>query len=117
MTSTTATPSTTRSVLLATLVATVAAGVVNTVISLVAQAAGADPAVFLGLMPAAYLVVTFVATLVAAVVWAGIRARAARPDDGGHERGDERDHEVSGRHQTEEDGRIGAGGLGDERDH
>lgn len=71
--------STAASIALATVTAGLLAAVVNTVIALVAQAAGADPAVSLGLMPAAYIVLGLVGILIGAIGWTIIRNRAAQP--------------------------------------
>jgi hypothetical protein len=76
---TSTTPSTARSIALATAVAGAGAAVVNTVISLVAQALGADPAVHLGLQPVPYILFGVVGVLVAALAWVAIGRRAERP--------------------------------------
>lgn len=77
---TTAPPvSTTRAIATATVVASVIAIIVNAIVSLVAQALGADPAVFRGLVPGAYILFTVVGVLIGAIGWHIIRTRAARP--------------------------------------
>lgn len=79
---TTATPSTTstgRGIALAVVAATVVASVINTVISLIAQALGADASVLMGLQPPLYIAFTLVGLLIAATAWVLIRKRAAHP--------------------------------------
>lgn len=76
---TTATTSTARGVAIATVVAALGSIVVNAVISLLAQAAGADPVAVGGLQPSAYILFTVVGVLAGAIGWAVIRRRAAQP--------------------------------------
>lgn len=78
----TATPSTTstgRGFAFAAVTATVVAGVINTVISLIAQALGADASVLMGLQPGLYIVFTLVGVIAGAAGWVIIRARSADP--------------------------------------
>jgi hypothetical protein len=79
--STTSAPTvpTTRSIASATAVAGLLSIIANTVISQVAQAAGADPVAVPGLALPAYALFTVAGVLVGAVGWSVIRTRAARP--------------------------------------
>ncbi|ONI80067.1 hypothetical protein ALI22I_42290 [Saccharothrix sp. ALI-22-I] len=67
-------------VVLGVLAAIVVASVGNTVVSFAAQAFGASPDVIQGLAPQAYVFLTTVGVVVAAVAWALIRAKAKRPN-------------------------------------
>lgn len=79
--STTSAPtvSTARAILSATAVAGLLSIVANAAISLLAQAAGADPVAAPGLAAPAYILFTVVGVLVGAIGWNVIRKRAARP--------------------------------------
>ncbi len=77
--STTSTSSTVRGVALSVVVATIAASVVNTVISLIAQALGADATRVMGLEPAIYIIFTLVGTIIGAIGWVIVRDRATAP--------------------------------------
>jgi hypothetical protein len=67
-------------VILGVLAAIVLASAANTAVSFAAQALGASPAVIQGLTPQAYVFLTAVGVIVAAVAWALIRSKAARPN-------------------------------------
>ena len=71
--------STARGIAVAAGLAAVGSILVNAVISLLAQAAGADPTVFLGLTAPAYIVFTIVGVLAGTIGWSIVRSRAARP--------------------------------------
>lgn len=71
--------STPRGVALSVATAWIVSAVVCTVVSLGAQALGADASVIMGLEPALYLIFALVGLLIAAAVWALVRSRAARP--------------------------------------
>jgi hypothetical protein len=75
----TSTQSTWRGAATAVAVVTVAASLVNLVISLVAQAAGADTTEFPGLAPAAFVSLTFLGTVAGVLGWIVVRAKADRP--------------------------------------
>lgn len=77
--STSTSTSTGRGVALAVVATTVVAGIVNTVISLVAQALGADASAIMGLQPATYLIFTLIGSAVGALGWVIVRRRAANP--------------------------------------
>jgi len=68
-----------RGIGLSVLTAGIASAVLNTVISLVAQAAGADATTVAGLTPPAYIVLAVVGLLIAALAWSAVRARATNP--------------------------------------
>lgn len=76
---TTGSTSTLRGIGLSVLTAGVASAVLNTVISLVAQALGADATRIMGLTPPLYIAFAVIGLLVAAVAWSVVRARAADP--------------------------------------
>ena len=78
-TRTTPTQSTWRRAATAVVVVTIAASVVNLVISSLAQAAGADPADYRGLAPAAYVSLTFLGAVAGVLGWIAVRAKADRP--------------------------------------
>ncbi|WP_211294327.1 DUF6069 family protein [Lentzea kentuckyensis] len=67
-------------VILGVLAAIVLASAANTAVSFAAQALGAAPEVIQGLTPQAYVFLTAVGVIVAAVAWALIRSKAARPN-------------------------------------
>lgn len=67
-------------VVVGVLAAIVLASAANTVLSFAAQAFGASPAVIQGLAPQAYVFLTTVGVIVAAVAWSLIRAKAKRPN-------------------------------------
>ena len=75
----TSTQSTWRRAAIAVVVVTIAASVANAVISLIAQAAGADTADYQGLTPAAYVSLTFLGTVAGVLAWIAVRAKADRP--------------------------------------
>ncbi len=79
--STTSAPTvpTARAIASATVVAGLLSIIANTVISQLAQAAGADPVAVPGLTVPAYVLFTVVGVLVGAIGWNVIRKRAARP--------------------------------------
>ncbi len=79
--STTSAPTvpTARAIASATVVAGLLSIIANTVISQLAQAAGADPVAVPGLTVPAYILFTVVGVLVGAIGWNVIRKRAARP--------------------------------------
>ena len=60
--------------------AIVLASAANTAVSFAAQGLGASPEVIQGLTPAAYVFFTAVGVIIAAVAWALIRRKAARPN-------------------------------------
>jgi uncharacterized protein DUF6069 len=76
---TTSAQSTWRRAAIAVVVVTIAASVANAVISLIAQAAGADTADYQGLTPAAYVSLTFLGTVAGVLAWIAVRAKADRP--------------------------------------
>ncbi|WP_158841466.1 DUF6069 family protein [Saccharothrix deserti] len=67
-------------VVVGVLAAIVLASAGNTVVSFAAQALGASPQVIQGLAPQAYVFLTTVGVVVAAVAWSLIRSRAKRPN-------------------------------------
>jgi hypothetical protein len=67
-------------VTLGVLAAIVLASVANTAVSFAAQGLGASPEVIQGLAPQAYVFLTTVGVVLAAVAWALIRRKAARPN-------------------------------------
>ncbi|GGU67397.1 DUF6069 family protein [Lentzea flava] len=67
-------------VVLGVLAAIVLASAANTAVSAAAQALGASSAVVQGLTPQAYVFLTAVGVVVAAVAWTLIRRKAARPN-------------------------------------
>jgi hypothetical protein len=67
-------------VILGVLATIVLASAANTAVSFAAQALGATPEVIQGLTPQAYVFLTAVGVIVAAVAWALIRSKAARPN-------------------------------------
>ena len=79
MTSVATTGSAVRAVATATLVASVLAVPANAMVSLAAQAAGADPTVVEGLAIYAYGTFTVIGVLAGAIGWAVIRTRASQP--------------------------------------
>ena len=81
MATTASSTSTGRGAALVVVAATVVASVVNTVISLVAQAMGADASVIMGLQPVVFIVFTLIGTALGALGWVVIRRRAATAND------------------------------------
>jgi len=79
LTRTTPAQSTWRRALTAVVVVTVAASVANLVISLIAQAAGADTDDYQGLLPASYISLTFLGAVAGVLAWIAVRAKADRP--------------------------------------
>lgn len=71
--------STIRAIATATAVASIGAIIANAIISQAAQALGADPTIFRGLLAPAYILFTVVGVLVGAIGWNIIRNRAERP--------------------------------------
>ncbi|WP_207311934.1 DUF6069 family protein [Lentzea alba] len=67
-------------VILGVLATIVLASAVNTAVSFAAQELGASAEVIQGLAPQAYVFLTAIGVVVAAVAWALIRRRAARPN-------------------------------------
>ena len=76
---TTAAEPTWRRAATAVVVVTIAASVVNLVISLIAQAAGADTADYRGLAPGAFVSLTFLGAVAGVLGWIAVRANADRP--------------------------------------
>ncbi|MGI5129606.1 DUF6069 family protein [Pseudonocardia sp. CA-107938] len=74
-----ATDSGLRGIALSALVVTVISGVVNTLISLGAQALGADAGLVMGLQPVTFLVFTLIGALLGGLGWHLVRRRAADP--------------------------------------
>ncbi|MFP5021594.1 DUF6069 family protein [Pseudonocardia phyllosphaerae] len=64
---------------LAVVAATVASGIVNFLLSLAAQALGADVSTVMGLQPQTFLLFTLIGTLVGAIGWQVIRRVTATP--------------------------------------
>jgi uncharacterized membrane protein (UPF0182 family) len=73
------TTSTARGIALSVTVAAVASAVVNTVISLLAQALGADASKIMGLTPPLYIGFAVIGLLIAALAWSAVRAKASNP--------------------------------------
>ena len=68
-----------RGIALSVVAAGVASAVVNTAISLIAQALGADASVIMGLTPPLYIGFAVVGLLIAALAWSAVRAKASNP--------------------------------------
>ncbi|SEQ77114.1 hypothetical protein SAMN05216188_10544 [Lentzea xinjiangensis] len=75
----TETKTSTGKVVLGVAAAVVVASIGNAIVSWVARELGADPAAVEGLQPKAYVVLTALGVVVAAVAWAVIRRRAEDP--------------------------------------
>jgi len=73
------TTSTGAGIALSVAAAAVASAVVNTVISLIAQALGANASMIMGLTPPLYIGFAVVGLLIAALAWSAVRAKASDP--------------------------------------
>ena len=73
------TTSTGAGIALSVAAAAVASAVVNTVISLIAQALGANASMIMGLTPPLYIGFAVVGLLIGALAWSAVRAKASDP--------------------------------------